>query len=1008
MHANFDRELAAYFTDVEHLREWFARWLTAKELPKRLLVIYGVGGVGKSSLLRMFRLHCKAQRVPVALASGDEEKSAVDVLARWAEDLRAGAVRLPAFDKTFSHYRALQAKVTEEAQKSRDKLAGLAGKAASKTAESVAGALAGAALGSMIPGIGTVVGALGGLGAEALVEWLRGFLRQPDIDLLLDPTKKLTEDFLTDLDKAAAKQRIVLMLDTFEQMSGLEDWTREVAQYLTGNVENVLLVIAGRVVPNWGGAWPTWMAYAEVEELKPMSEEDMREVARRYYAAIRGGEPDPKQVEAIVRFARGLPMVVTGAVQLWVQYGLENFQAVKAEVVADLVDRLMEGVPKELKPAVEAAAIVRWFDQPVLRAVLKQDDVRDVYNELRRFPFVRARAEGLTLHDAVREMIEENLKVHDREHHRELHERAAAYFEVRLEKAKGEEAERLKLEVLYHRIRADEQAGIMLFQEMAEELAQYGFVNHLRILLNDVSTYPLEEQNSRLWKEYYDALLAKLESRAEEAEKNLYRIGNHHAAEPRLKGYALCDWATIRTRTRFILQPGGLEALIQAIERSNSFLPDSDSKKITNLINLGEAFRRVWEYDKSEDNFNKALNIYRKRSDKLGMAIVFRSLLDLNAIRGNWKQMFHARSHAIDNLPEFSKNSLLFGDIIGRWAVALCWAGRFKEAEYNARSSLNIRRQVGDLEVMGPLRDLGFALGMQDRFDEAYQVFGQSLEVYRNWASLQGSHIQLIAQEDDGTLCYWGVVSLRQGIYSQAEGRLIKSLLIREEKNPLGIPESVCFLGELYESVGNFVRAARYYQRRLDFRLTGRWYFDSKALVGLIRVKHALQEYETIPPLLTEAEEAAQRYEYNDHLASLRLTQGHIAWDGHIPEWGSGFDAALHYYQQALIYALRYNRFLLDEVLSGRPQGTPLRPIIPECLKRGEEGRRMLIALRDWWQTGMNDVGTPRPDTISPIPEGIPLLEAERIAREREPGDGSPQKSVVEQIDGALKEMGAA
>ncbi len=67
----------------------------------------------------------------------------------------------------------------------------------------------------------------------------------------------------------------------------------------------------------------------------------------------------------------------------------------------------------------------------------------------------------------------------------------------------------------------------------------------------------------------------------------------------------------------------------------------------------------------------------------------------------------------------------------------------------------------------------------------------------------------------------------------------------------------------------------------------------------------------------------------------------------------------------------------------------------------------MLIALRDWWQTDHNDIGTPRPDTISPIPEGIALLEAERLARKREPGDGSPQKSVVEQIENALKELGA-
>ena len=105
-----------------------------------------------------------------------------------------------------------------------------------------------------------------------------------------------------------------------------------------------------------------------------------------------------------------------------------------------------------------------------------------------------------------------------------------------------------------------------------------------------------------------------------------------------------------------------------------------------------------------------------------------------------------------------------------------------------------------------------------------------------------------------------------------------------------------------------------------------------------------------------------------------------------------------------IIYALRYNRFLLDEALSGRPQGTPLRPIIPHCLERGEEGQRMLIALRDWWKTGVNDVGTPRPDTISPIPEGILLLEAERIAREREPGDGTLQKTVLEHIAIALRE----
>jgi hypothetical protein len=40
-----------------------------------------------------------------------------------------------------------------------------------------------------------------------------------------------------------------------------------------------------------------------------------------------------------------------------------------------------------------------------------------------------------------------------------------------------------------------------------------------------------------------------------------------------------------------------------------------------------------------------------------------------------------------------------------------------------------------------------------------------------------------------------------------------------------------------------------------------------------------------------------------------------------------------------------------------------------------------------------------RSDTISPINENISLLEAERIAREREIRDGSPQQIVVNRIN---------
>ena len=102
----YNNDLLTYFTDVEDLRDLFKAYLAAPELPKRILVIHGVGGIGKSSLLRMFRLHCKGVGTPVALASGDEAKSVLAILGDWADDLKADGVTLPTFAKTRQHYRA--------------------------------------------------------------------------------------------------------------------------------------------------------------------------------------------------------------------------------------------------------------------------------------------------------------------------------------------------------------------------------------------------------------------------------------------------------------------------------------------------------------------------------------------------------------------------------------------------------------------------------------------------------------------------------------------------------------------------------------------------------------------------------------------------------------------------------------------------------------------------------------------------------------------------------------
>jgi tetratricopeptide (TPR) repeat protein len=1012
MQTDIDKDLLAYFTDVEHLRNSFRNSVAAPTLVKRMLVIYGVGGVGKSSLLRMFRIHCKSIKIPIALASGDEQRAALDVLVRWAEDLKVDSVVLSSFAKTVEHYRSLTVKVEERAKKAHDlssRVGDIGSKAVSKTAEVAGGALAGAALGSIIPGIGTAIGStlggvLGGMGTEALLDWLRGFLKQPDIDLLLDPTKKLTDDFLADIMRVANKKRIVIMLDALEQITALSDWVCYLAQRFP---QNLLFVVAGRALPNWNRVWQDWMMQAHVEELKPMTEDMMRDLAHRYYFVVRDGQPSPSQIQAIIRFARGLPIAVTTAVQLWVKYGVEDFQFVKTEIIANLVDRLIEGVPKELVPALEASATVRWFDQPILRELMKQDDVRNEYNELRRFPFVRTRAEGLALHNAVRELIDENLRLQDSERHRELHERAVSYFDARFEKVPGtihgvfgEEAVRLELERIYHRIRVDEEAGIKLLKERVDESSSFRLINRLRTLLNDANTYPLEHNNSKLWRKYFNARLAHLEARLSDAEEEYRAIGDNELAEPKLRAYALCDLGEILSMEQRLLQSHGIERAIKTLEHSQRLMSSqTDVKVIFCYHHLKAVYTFGSEWGKAIEVLEQALQFFQINNISYGIAQTLLLMKSIYAATGNWKKAVECTAKGLEQFQDGFHNPFLESRLKGFNSWNLLWSGRFAEAEQCIREALGLARQSGDNQILPSLlADMGFALGFQGKYDEAKDCFIESVQWYEQPYSEWSS-------DKKGLLGFWGSVLVRANNLKEAHALLIQSLSMKREAQDYGgIPEVANWLGQLEECRGNYAMSESYYNEAIKLRWVGRRYWENGALTGLVRVKYMQNDFVAILPLLTESEQLAQQLEYNDYLAFLRLTQGHLAFDSKIPEWSNGFEAALHYYQEALIYSLRYNRFLLDEVLFGRQQGKFFLSVTTFCMSRGQDGRRILIALRDWWKKGNNDVGMPRSDTISPLPEGISLLEAEQIARRREPGNGSPQKSVVDQIEKVLED----
>jgi len=215
--------------------------------------------------------------------------------------------------------------------------------------------------------------------------------------------------------------RTVLALDTYETFGLMDTWLRQV--FLPALPETVLTIIAGREAPN--PAWlttPGWEGLFREIELRELPDAD----AVRMLEA-RGLTAD--QAERVNRFARGHPLALElAAAALRTQPDLDITGGPPPNVLPQLTQAFLAGLPSQTTEAAEAAATVRRVTEPVLRQLLEVSAVRGVFNELQVLPFVDATAEGLTLHDVVRDTIANDLARRDPERYRTYRQRAWRFF----------------------------------------------------------------------------------------------------------------------------------------------------------------------------------------------------------------------------------------------------------------------------------------------------------------------------------------------------------------------------------------------------------------------------------------------------------------------------------------------------------------------------------------------------------------------------------------------------
>ena len=216
--------------------------------------------------------------------------------------------------------------------------------------------------------------------------------------------------------------RVVLVLDTYEQLRLLDTWLRQ--ELVPALRDNTRLALAGREQP--GAAWISDFGnLLATVPLANLSAADAVELLRR--EGLSGAD-----ATRVTRFTHGHPLALRLAASArGARPDLTVPDAAIATVVTELARVYLSGLDQPTRAVLAAACTLRRPTLSLLGALLPDVLPQDAYDMLTRLPFVEFGPDGLVLHETVREVVAALVRVNDP--HRYRGHKIAAWRQLRRE-----------------------------------------------------------------------------------------------------------------------------------------------------------------------------------------------------------------------------------------------------------------------------------------------------------------------------------------------------------------------------------------------------------------------------------------------------------------------------------------------------------------------------------------------------------------------------------------------
>ncbi|MFF7792690.1 tetratricopeptide repeat protein [Streptomyces sp. NPDC007991] len=389
--------------------ENLARDPQSEEDPAEFLFhVRGVGGVGKSTLLRQWQEAARRAGAVTAVVDEGDVHGVQPALTELARQLAEQAGPLKEYDRAAEQYRREQEAAAEPVSAEGD---------ASVSSRVVAQAALGAV--SLIPGAGPVAAMANPDAAAQGLDRLRSGARARSRRARTSDAAGVSRAFVSDLVRLCGRYPwVVLFLDTWEVTGRyLDGWLRDLLEDAFGPLPaNVMVVLAGRDEL----AEREWAALRALVADVPL---DVFTVAETRELLAARGVTEPDVVEAVLHLSMGLPLLVE--LLAFTRPAAAEDVAADGNVADAAVERFVQWIiDAQQRETVLACAFPPQLNEDIFAAATPPE-ARGLWQWLCEQPFVSGRGDFKQYHAVVRASMLRQQRAHSPQRWTAAHVRLA-------------------------------------------------------------------------------------------------------------------------------------------------------------------------------------------------------------------------------------------------------------------------------------------------------------------------------------------------------------------------------------------------------------------------------------------------------------------------------------------------------------------------------------------------------------------------------------------------------